>query len=251
MSAETTLTDRHLRLESVFNFRDLGGYRVAEGRSVGWGRLYRADGLHHLSAGDLDIVADLGLCTVIDLRTVAEVHERGRFPVDLHPVDHHHLPLIAETWHEDGRVQDPEAYLAARYVDMLEEGGSAVASAMAVLSRRASYPLVFHCAAGKDRTGVLAALVLGVLGVRDDDVVSDYTLSALGMLRMQAWLSEHSPENAEVMARQPVGWLAAPPAAMATLLAHVREVYGSPEAYLLGHGVAPSTIGAVRANLLC
>ena len=71
MSAETTLTDRHLRLESVFNFRDLGGYRSAEGRSVAWGRLYRADGLHHLSANDLDIVADLGLRTVIDLRTVA------------------------------------------------------------------------------------------------------------------------------------------------------------------------------------
>ncbi len=70
---------RLVELEGCFNFRDLGGYETTDGRTVRWRRLFRSDGLHRLTEGDLEDLAELGLATVIDLRTVAEVEERGRY----------------------------------------------------------------------------------------------------------------------------------------------------------------------------
>jgi protein-tyrosine phosphatase len=248
-STESAVRDRHLDLDTVFNFRDLGGYATADGRTVRWGRLYRADGIHRLSGSDLDRVRELGIRTVLDLRTPRE-YEAGCFPVDDHPVDHHHLPVMAETWDEAELVERAEDYLTARYLDMLDEGSPALAGAVRVLSRAESFPVVFHCAAGKDRTGVLAALLLSVLGVPDDVIAQDYGLSALGMERMQAWLQEHSPEGAEVMARQPAGWLAAPPEAMEAFLAEVRLRHGGFAGYLRRRAIGSATLDAVRTNLL-
>ena len=243
------IQDRHLDLDSVFNFRDLGGYATGDGRSVRWGRLYRADGIHRLGGADLDRVRELGIRTVLDLRTLRE-YEAGCFPIDDHPVDHHHLPVIAQIWDESDLVERAEDYLTARYLDMLEEGSAALAAAVRVMSRPESFPLVFHCAAGKDRTGVLAALLLSVLGVPDDVIAHDYGLSTLGMERMQVWLAENSPEGAEAMARQPSEWLTAPPEAMEAFLDGVRTRHGGFAGYLRDCGVASSTLEAVRANLL-
>lgn len=255
MSTNTYVADRQASFDQVFNFRDLGGYVAAGGRRVRWGRLYRSDSLHQLTDADLDTFRHLEIRTVIDLRTDVEVAELGHFPVDRHPLERHHLPIISRTWEDDERVPivaDDRAaeFLTARYIDMLDQGGASLAEIMAVLARRDACPAVVHCAVGKDRTGVTAALVLSVLGVADDLIVHDYTLSALGMARIEDWLVEHSPAEAERWAGQPTSWLASPPAAMASLLRHLRDDHGSAESYLLTHGVRPATIDALRANLL-
>jgi len=265
MSADTYVADRRASFDRVFNFRDLGGYLAAEGRTVRWGRLYRSDSLHQLSDDDLETFRLLGVRTVIDLRTEVEVAELGHFPLDQHPldqhpldqhrVDRHHLPVISQPWEDDDRLPvaaDGAAaeFLTGRYVDMLVEGAASFAAIVAVLARPDAAPTVVHCAVGKDRTGVTAALVLSVLGVADDLIVHDYTLSALGMARIEDWLAEHSPEDAEQWARQPTSWLASPPAAMAALLNHLRDEYGSAEHYLLAQGVRAATIAALRTNLL-
>ena len=83
---------RRLPIDGCVNFRDLGGYQVADGRRVRWRRLFRADGLNRLSDEDQLLLSGLGLATVIDLRTLDEAEQRGSFPVDALPVAYHSLP---------------------------------------------------------------------------------------------------------------------------------------------------------------
>jgi protein tyrosine/serine phosphatase len=111
-------------------------------------------------------------------------------------------------------------------------------------------PLVFHCAAGKDRTGVVAAIVLSVLGVSDDDIATDYSLSRLGMPRFKEWVIANYPEAADAMSDQPSPFLAAPAEAMHLFLERVRSDFGSMQDYVADLGVTEETLDAVRANLL-
>jgi protein-tyrosine phosphatase len=238
--------DRHLPFEVVFNFRDLGGYATADGRAVKWRTVFRADGVHRLSADDL---APLGVRTVLDLRTHDEL-ERGRFTHD--SIAHHHLPIIHTPWTEqsfDGEV-DAVTFLADRYIDMLDEGRESIARALHIMSDESALPLVFHCAAGKDRTGVVAAILLSVLGVQDDDIADDYSLSRLGMGRFKEWIIETFPDWADSMTRQPDAFLDAPAEAMHLFLERMRHGFGSVDAYVRGLGVGDDTLDAVRENLL-
>lgn len=252
---QTELAERHLTLQGVFNFRDVGGYRAAGGNTVAWRRLFRADGIHRLNGADLDRVASLGLRTVIDLRTPAELAERGRFPVELIPTAHHHLPVLEAVWDQDRLRElaaDVEAapFLAARYEEMLDQGGPALARAFDLLADPASYPAVFHCAAGKDRTGVLAALTLSLLGVAEEDIAGDYALSQLAMARMSEWIVANVPGARDAMVNQPAAFLEAPVEAMHLFLAGLRQSYGSAERYVSSIGVQPNAIRALRSNLL-
>jgi protein-tyrosine phosphatase len=245
--------ERRLELAKVFNFRDLGGYHTAGGQQTKWRALYRADGVHRLSGDDLEAVRVLGLRTVLDLRTPDEIETRGRFPVDDHPVDWHHLPMITAAWDpEILRIEaEAEVFLADRYLEMLEQGADAIRTALTLLADPESYPALFHCAAGKDRTGVLAALVLALVGVSDDDVADDYGMSAASMESLIAWLAENFPEARDAMVNQPSAFMQAPAGAMHRFLDAVRARYGSVEGFVTDDlGVDPGVIDGVRAALL-
>jgi protein-tyrosine phosphatase len=252
MTLELDPPSRHVAFDALFNVRDLGGYRTAGGRTTRWQTLYRADGMNRVGGSDLARLAALGLRTVVDLRTHGELAERGRFPVDAMPVAYHHLPVIRETWEnwDVARDVDPVEFLAQRYQEMLDEGAPALAAALEVLADPAAYPAVFHCAAGKDRTGVLAAVILGVLGVDDDTVATDYGLSRAAMDTLVEWLRANVPEALDAMTDQPAAFLDAPPRAMHEVLALVRAEHGSMVGYVASIGVAPATVEALRGNLL-
>lgn len=179
---------RRLAFEGCHNFRDLGGYRTADGRAVRWGRVFRSDALHYLTHADAErLVGELGLATAIDLRTPPEIEAGGPDALAEAPVTRHRLSLIELTAelemaeaeqllpHRDDRR--PEA-TAARYGFMLRTAGPRIAEALRILAEPSNHPAVFYCAAGKDRTGILAAVLLGALGVPDDVVVADYLLTA-------------------------------------------------------------------------
>ena len=105
-----------------------------------------------------------GLRTVVDLRMAHELEEKGRFPVDTYPVTFHHLSVMDKTWDREAAAREdlPAAdFLHARYTEMLDEAGPRYADALRLLAAPDALPAVFHCAAGKDRTGLLAMLVLG------------------------------------------------------------------------------------------
>jgi protein tyrosine/serine phosphatase len=250
MTADATTIERNLPFDSVFNFRDLGGYVGVDGRVVKWRTLFRADGIHRLDGDDLARFGALGVRTVVDLRTPNELEERGRFePGD---AAYHHLPILDAIWDRDAvdAGGDPADFLAARYLEMLEVGRPALAGALDLVADMASFPLVFHCAAGKDRTGVLAAIVLHVLGVPDHVIAHDYSLSGAGMARMRAWIEATFPEARERMADQPAAYMSAPVEAMERFLRGARAQYGSLDAYLQMIGVTADRVASVRANLL-
>jgi protein-tyrosine phosphatase len=246
--------NRVITLDAVHNFRDLGGYPTADGRTTRWRALFRADGLNRLTPADLEIVRELGIRTVIDLRTDAELEQRGRFPIDAHPVWFHHLPIIDVTW-DPNEISDPNLpaaeFLLEKYLEMLDMGEVRIGQAFHHLAMPGALPAVFHCAAGKDRTGLLAALVLSALGVPDEVVVNDYALTAEAMVRMRAWFKTHHPDYFRRMEDEtPSAFLQAEPAAMAGLLAKLRERYGTPRDYVMSLGVPSVVLGELERALL-
>jgi protein-tyrosine phosphatase len=243
---------RLIGLEAVHNFRDLGGYATADGRSTRWRTLFRSDGLYRLrGADDMSRVRQLGLKSVIDLRTEREQREQGIFPTDDIEVTFHHLSIVDVTWSdtETPKFDDEVEFLVWGYRDMLEIGSSRFADAMHVLAQTDSLPAVFHCAAGKDRTGVLAALLLSSLGVDDAHICADYGLTQDAMQRTIAWSKVHRPELAERYATIPKAYLAADPRAMQIILAELAQRHGSVRNYVREIGVADNTVDAL-SNLL-
>jgi protein-tyrosine phosphatase len=243
---------RDIALADTFNLRDLGGYPTTDGRRVRWRRLFRGAGLQRLGGDDVEIVRALGLVTAIDLRTAGELEARGRYPSEVLPVAFHHLPMIDAIWDLSDLDPDeaPERYLVARYRGMLVEGSAAIAETVRILSRAESLPAVFYCAAGKDRTGVLAALVLDALGVEAECIVADYHLSKERVERIRARALAGVGDAPSAMLDQPPAFMQAPPGAMELLLASIREEHGSTPAYLEGIGVSRQTIAALADNLL-
>lgn len=242
---------RLIRLDAVHNFRDIGGFPTADGRTTRWRTLFRADGLYRLAGNDLEVVRELGLRTVIDLRTDGELAERGTFPRELHPVDFHHVPVIDSTWQHLDRpdADDPVSFLAWAYHDMLRQGPHRFVQAIEQLSLPGALPAVFHCAAGKDRTGVLAMLLLGSLGVPHAHLVADYALTAEGIQRMRVWAQREAPGMWERLADTPSAFMAAAPEAMERVIASITE-HGTIRDYTLGLGVSPAALERLDAALL-
>lgn len=242
---------RLVALEAVHNFRDLGGYPAADGLVTRWHMLYRADGLYRLTGADVPVVRDLGLRTVIDLRSHAELDERGTFPVDEIEVDFNHLPVFDTTWQLDQHVDKSDhEFLAWAYRDMLAVGADRFAAAIEQLAAPGALPAVFHCAAGKDRTGVLAALVLGSLGVPRSVILADYALTAGGMARMRTWAEREFPEFADRMAGAPSAFLAALPEALGEVIDELVAEHGSILGYVGSIGVPTAAVDALAGQFL-
>jgi hypothetical protein len=248
-TATPIAADRAVPFRLVFNVRDLGGLVTTDGRTVRRGPVFRADGVHRLDGDDLEAARALGLQTVIDLRTEAEI-SRGRFPTEQYPVRWHHLPVLRRIWSDDELVPGASAaeFLRDRYLDMLDSGGDSVAGALALVADGA--PALFHCAAGKDRTGVVAAVLLGLLGVADDDIVTDYHASAGAMAAFVDWLTIEFPQALDAMTSQPPEYLEAPVDAMHGFLAEVDARYGSMHGLADHLGIPGTTIDRLTTSLL-
>lgn len=233
----------------MFNLRDLGGHRTADGGTVKRGLLYRAAGLHRLGADDVEAANALGLKTVFDLRTDGEMERYGEFPTELVVVDRHHAPMLREQHDESDHETSAGELLGNRYVEMLESGRDAVALVVNRLAVPDAAPAAFYCTAGKDRTGVMAAVLLGLLGVSDEDIAADYLLTAEAMPHLLEWIDANEQGMGRWMRSLPPGVLETPVEAVHTLLAGLREQHGSIEAYVRWCGADESAIDALRAGL--
>jgi len=249
-----TVDGRRLALRNVFNFRDVGGHPTADGRVVTTGAVYRADGLNRLDEADVQVIQALELRTIIDLRTQIERDEHGVAPAEALSADLVHLPVINELWPPDGAdLEHPVDYLVARYLEMIEGvGGQSIGQIVEMVAAGDpdSCPLVFHCSAGKDRTGVTAAVLLGIAGVDDQTIAADYHLTAGAVDDFTSWIHEHHPEAADAMTEQPKVFMSCPPEAMLGFLDGVRARHGSFEGLVRDLGVSASTVEAVRRRLV-
>jgi hypothetical protein len=178
---------------------------------------------------------------VIDLRGEHEVAQLGRGPLADTPVEYHPAPIADVSGADD---------LVGHYVAMLEEKGDVLAGTVRVLARARALPAVFHCEAGCDRTGVLAAVLLGLLGVPEDVIAADYAATAVAMptiherVRVAAHRLGLPPRPPSVLVWQPE------PAMMTRTLDLVRQRWGGMPGWARAHGLHPTDLSALRATLI-
>lgn len=243
------VVQRLIDLEGCFNFRDLGGYPAADGRTVRWRRLFRSDGLHHLTPDDVGrITGELFIGHVLDLRSTGELRAEGRGRLADAPLRFHHLPLFDGEIPEDQRRAAGEISLADRYFLMAEYARAPIARVIATIAGSRA-PVVYHCAAGKDRTGVVSAILLGLLGVRDEIIVADYAATQENLDSIVERLLSASGYE-EMLATLPADTLHARPETMVDLLASLRKKYGSVEGYARDIGVTQESVQHLRDRLL-
>jgi protein-tyrosine phosphatase len=239
--------DRLIALEGAVNFRDLGGYTTPDGQRTRWRVLFRADGLGELTGADLAIMRELGIRTVVDLRSGDEV-EQSRFDVDAHPVAFHHFPFIKALPSVEDFERAP-GFLGAQYTEMLDDATPQIVGALTALAAPDARPAVFHCTAGKDRTGLLSALVLSLLGVPEETVVADYALSGEAMARLRVKLMVKYPDGKTLIADSDAVF-SADPANMVALFAHLRARYGTVARYASDVGIPDDVVSRLREALL-
>lgn len=244
----TVVARRHIAFERLYNFRDLGGYVAADGRQVCWGLLYRSDSLGKLAGNDLDQFATVGIRTVIDLRHSWEIDKGGRAP-DAAELSYHNYSIEHRPYDQSklSDAVDPVRFLADRYAEVATDGRAEIGQALRVIAAAGSAPLVFHCASGKDRTGIIAALVLSLLGVGEEDIIADYALTGLATQRLIAdWHAAYPG--------QPLLWPhfgTAPAELMRVFLAELGLKFGSVHQYVTGYlGVPDAVVSDLASRYL-
>ncbi|TMR93545.1 tyrosine-protein phosphatase [Nonomuraea basaltis] len=238
---------RHIAFDRLRNFRDLGGYAAHRGRAVRWDRLFRSDSLAKLEGADWDRFLALGIRTVIDLRYPWEIEAKGRAP------EHERVTWfnfsVEHRPYDQAEIDpgvDPWRHLADRYAEVALDGAKELRQVLGVIAA-GSGPLVFHCASGKDRTGLVAALVLALLGVSEDDIVEDFALTELATDRL---IADWRAANPGRELRWP-GYGRAPAQVMRLFLADLNAAHGSIQAYATDRlGIDDDVIAELRSRLL-
>lgn len=264
--------DRRIRLPGTVNLRDVGGYPVAGkggagggaaglgaaggggtagGReaaggkgTVRWGTLLRSDALHRVDDSGRATLSALGLRTVVDLRTDEEVRVAPS-ALDDAGLQTFHVPVFDAA--AIGRLP-PE--LAAVYRYMIDDCGAAIASAIGRLCGDDALPGLVHCTAGKDRTGLVVALVLDVIGVPDEVIAADYALSAAYLDSGTAKAISRIRAISGIGRWLDLGALGASPQVILDALARVRSRSGTVSDYLIGNGLTARDLGNLRTALV-
>jgi protein-tyrosine phosphatase len=261
---------RHIALEGTPNFRDLGGYETTDGRFVRWGILYRSGVLSNLTAKDFTYLSQLGVREVCDFRTDLENATAPEVWVPGAGVEHIHLPIgpdsnkdWAQTMEEAlGKNPTPEqlkSYLTHTYGDFAFTHASEYRKLFAEL-KEGPLPLLYHCTAGKDRTGVFSAFVLLTLGVPEKTALADYELTnkylrdAMSPLASHKLLASSTPRNsplANLTPDQQHVLMAADPDYLKATLRQIEAKYGSFANYRRTElGVSDTDVEILRARLL-
>ncbi|MDQ6911136.1 MAG: tyrosine-protein phosphatase [Actinomycetota bacterium] len=234
MILATLPLERCLRFQGCFNFRDVGGYPAADGRRVRWRALFRSDALDNLSPLDRTRISALDLATAIDLRTPSEVAERSSLSQDSSVADAGlTLPLNGMLPPREPLAGLMEAaFVASRYHDMLRQGRETICEVLAILTDPSLYPVIIFCGDGRDRVGIVTAIILGLLDVPDEIVVTEYMLSREAMIRRWDRLTQQYPGGmSEDAQRYGTSATAVMPEAIAGFIAVLRAEYGSFEGY--------------------
>jgi protein-tyrosine phosphatase len=251
-----------IELDGVVNARDLGGLPAGQGRIARYA-LLRSDNLQDLSPADVErLVDDIGLTTVIDLRSTAELESEGPSPLDrVAEVEHLHLSVLPEVGKRTDVVADalllkrerdasryPDDVMCGHYLGYLEDRPESVASAVRAIADAPGAALV-HCAAGKDRTGVVIALALSAVGVPPEEVIADYAatdekIEAILRRLMGSRTYEEDLKKGTIDRHRPRA------ETMKAFLEQVQERYGGVVQWLAGHGFGQDDLRRLRAKLV-
>lgn len=240
---------RKIALEACFNFRDVGGYRTDEGRTVRWGRYYRSGRPDGMTDEDRARVARLGIATQLDLRNRAELESQQ--PGDLGSgAVRHWLSLLPDGASAELNQRFGKGMSGERYVGYLTFDPEPWRTAFELLADPASYPLLVHCVAGKDRTGVLTALTLSVLGVPRSVIEADYEVTNEEVSRLVAYVESKRGLPEGMTSEDLATAYSVPPGAMGAFLEGLDREHGGACGYLRSIGIGASQLERIRSNLL-
>jgi len=243
--------DRHHPFDGCFNFRDIGGYPAADGRTVRWGRYFRTGRQDRMTEQDIERVRELGIRTQIDLRRPDEVRDQGRGPLEDLGATYHNIAVIPEGGSDQlSRLVGDSGISGQRYLGYLDFGPEPWVRMFEIFARAGSQPILLHCTAGKDRTGVSTAFLLSVLGVDRPLIEADYVLTNRDVSR-QADFIEDTTGFPEGMNRASMIHAAGvPDDAIGDFLDGIEERWGGPLGYLRHIGISDATMETVREEFL-
>jgi len=243
--------ERHYPFEGCFNFRDIGGYLNQDGKRVKKGLYFRAGRQDRMSNKDLSQLSDLKISTQIDLRKPDEVLDQGKGPLEAMGTKYINIAVIPEGGSDQlSRLVGDTGISGKRYLGYLEFGPTSWLRLFGILANEGNLPVVLHCTAGKDRTGVSTAFLLSVLGVSREVIEADYLLTNLDTER-QADFIESTVGYPEGYDRERMMAVAGvPETAMKDFLDGVESKWGTVVEYLEKIGATREQMDAIRANFL-
>ena len=243
--------ERHYTFEGCFNFRDIGGYKNKEGRRVKKGLYFRTGRQDRMTQKDLIQLKDLKIKTQIDLRKSEEILDQGKGPLESMGANYVNIPIIPEGGSERlSKLVGDTGISGKRYLGYLEFGPQSWLEIFDILSKPNNLPVVLHCTAGKDRTGVSTAFLLSILNVSRDLIEEDYKLTNLDTQR-QADFIENTVGLPEGFSRDDMIMAAGVPEdAMKVFLDGVESRWGSVLGYLEEIGITKDQMEAIRINFL-
>jgi protein-tyrosine phosphatase len=235
-----------VKLTGYVNFRDVGGHVTPVGR-VRTGLVYRSDSLAHVEPEDVvHLVEERGVKMVVDLRREHEVEATPLEAIEEAGVRVVHISLIDPAVPPLQTTDLVDSTLADRYVSILNTSGDQFVSVLRLISEPANRPIVFQCAAGKDRTGLVAAILLGLLDVDDATITRDYAATAavtdILLARLHARMPGREPPGPRIMSAEA--------GTMQAALDWMRATHGSIEGYVSAHGFSEQELASLRRELL-
>lgn len=244
-------SDRHHPFEGCFNFRDIGGYPAADGRTVRWGRYFRAGRQDRMTPADLKQLTALGVRAQIDLRKPEEIREQGQGPLAEMGADYHNIAVIPDGGTDQlSRLVGDTGISGKRYLGYLEFGPEAWLRLFDILANADAHPMVLHCTAGKDRTGVSTAFLLSVLGVDRAIIEADYVLTNVDTGRQADFIEATVGLPDGVSRDLMIHHAGVPEDAIGVFLKGLDERWGGPLGYLREIGIPETSFEAVRAAFL-
>jgi protein-tyrosine phosphatase len=236
---------RELFWDGCVNVRDLGGLPTEDGLTTRFERVVRADSVRRLTEAGWQALAAYGVHRIVDLRWHDELAQDPRRDLDVEVV---HVPVFPDLGDPAWEAAEAEEDRGREYAWLLETGADRFARAVASVAESPEGPVVVHCAAGKDRTGLVAALLLRLVRVQHDAVVEDYVLSGRNLERVIGSWVEEAPDEVERERRIYLGMT--PPGAIEHAVGEVERIHGSVDAYLRAGGASPIALARVRDRLV-
>ena len=227
---------RQINFEAISNFRDLGGYQAKDGRMVAWRKIFRSSEVHHLTEGDLArLRVEFNLAAVIDLRSGIEIKRQGLGTLPEAGFKYYNIALMPDGGDRAANQRRYQAFndMGPLYTCLIQQKkfGEGLIQALEVIAGAGNLPLVFHCSAGKDRTGVLAAVLLSTLEVGEKDIIEDFALTGPYIEKLFNEIKD-DPRRSRAATDLPGYFWKALPESMALFLTFVRQEYGSAREYL-------------------
>ena len=253
------VAERHQPFKGVVNFRDLGGYKTADGRRLKWGQVFRSGHFARATEEDKRLLKRMGIKVICDFRTPGEMEAQPDWLPEDGTVTYLHYPIVHGEFDPVAAMESmqkgdiswlTEDFMTKRYIQKIDEFPTVWGEILNKLADPHHRPLIFHCTAGKDRAGACAALILLALGVPEDIVIYDHGLSNVYI----ADALEKINERIRAMGVDPekvAPYFTAPRNAIVAFVDHIRQKYGSASDYLMTKaGVHKKTFERLKKELL-